>query len=66
MSPSEISSKIFVAREVISPIPPRNVRLVSGSRQSYLAGVDIAPREVHLHLNFAGRSIANANQLALP
>ena len=64
MSPSEISSKIFVAREVISPIPPRNVRLVSGSRQSYLAGVDIAPREVHLHLNFAGRSIANANALA--
>lgn len=64
MSPSEISPKIFVSHEVISPIPPRSVRLLSAARQSYLAGVDISPREVHLHLNFAGRSIDNAIELA--
>ena len=64
ISPSEISPKIFVSHEIISPIPPRSVRMVATSRQSYLAGVDLSPREVHLHLNFAGRSIDNANELA--
>lgn len=62
--PREISPKVFVSYEVISSIPPRSVRMVSASRQSYLAGVDLAPREVQLHLNFAGRSIDNANELA--
>lgn len=64
ISPSEISPKIFVSHEIISPIPPRSVRMLATSRQSYLAGVDLSPREVHLHLNFAGRSIDNANELA--
>jgi len=64
MSPSEISPKIFVSHEIISPIPPRAVRMVAASRQSYLAGVDLSPREIHLHLNYAGRSIDNANHLA--
>lgn len=64
VSPSEISPKIFVSHEIISPIPPRSVRMLATSRQSYLAGVDLSPREVHLHLNFAGRSIDNANELA--
>lgn len=64
MSPSEISPKIFVSHEIISPIPPRSVRLLATSRQSYLSGVNLSPREVHLHLNFAGRSIDNANDLA--
>lgn len=64
INPSEISRKIFVSHEVISPIPPRSVRMVSAARQSYLAGVDLSPREIHLHLNFAGRSIDNANELA--
>ena len=64
LSPSEISPRIFVSHEIISPIPPRTVRMLATSRQSYLAGVDLSPREVHLHLNFAGRSIDNANVLA--
>ena len=64
ISPADLSPKLFVAREVISPIPPRSVRMVGTSRQSYLAGVDISPREVRLHLNVAGRSHANANELA--
>ena len=64
VNPSDISSKVFVSHEVISVIPPRTVRMVTASRQSYLAGVDVAPREVKLHLNFAGRSIDNANELA--
>ena len=63
-SPSEISPKIFVSHEVISPIPPRTVRLVSTARQSFLGGVNLDPRDVHLHLNFAGRSIENANELS--
>lgn len=64
VNPSEISPKIFVSHEAISPIPPRSVRLVASSIQSYLAGVDLSPREIHLHLNFAGRSHSNANALA--
>lgn len=64
IDPREISPKVFVSHEIISSIPPRTVRMVSTSRQSYLAGVDLAPREVQLHLNFAGRSIDNANELA--
>lgn len=64
INPSEISPKIFVSHEIISSIPPREVRLVSSQTQAYLAGVNLSPREVHLHLNFAGRNIDNANELA--
>lgn len=64
INPSEISSKVFVSHEVISSIPPREVRMVSASDQSYLAGVTLSPREIHLHLNIAGRNIDHANDLA--
>lgn len=63
VNPSDISPKIFVSHEIISSIPPREVRLISSQTQAYLAGVNLSPREVHLHLNFAGRSIDNANEL---
>lgn len=64
ISPSEFNPKIFVSHEVISSIPPRELRLLSTAQQSYLAGVQLSPREVHLHLNFAGRSLDNANAMS--
>lgn len=64
INPSELSPKIFVSHEVISSIPPREIRMVSASDQAYLAGVTLSPREIHLHLNFAGRNTDHANDLA--
>lgn len=37
--------------------------MVATSEQAYLAGVTLSPREIHLHLNIAGRNIDNANDL---
>ena len=64
MSPSDISPKIFVSHEIISSIPPRELQTVSSQRQTYLNGVKIREREIHLHLNFAGRNMEHANELA--
>lgn len=64
INPSEISPKIFVSHEIINAIPPRSLRMATTSEQSYLAGVDILPREIHLYLNFAGKSHEHANSLA--
>ena len=64
INPSDISPKIFVSHEIISSIPPRELQTVSSQTQTYLSGVKIREREIHLHLNFAGRNKEHANELA--
>ena len=38
--------------------------MIDSSRQAYLSGVKTREREIHLHLNFAGKTKAHANELA--
>lgn len=64
INPSDLSPKIFVSHETISAIPPRELQLVNTGRQAYLSGVKTREREIHLHLNFAGKNKSHANELA--
>ena len=64
ISPSELSPKIFVPHEVIDSVPAWDLNLVNGQRQSYLNGIQIRERDIHLFLNFAGKNKENANELA--
>lgn len=63
-NPSEISPKIFVSHEVIGSIPPRELRTLQAQNGLLIGGTDLREREIHLFLNFAGRSHANANEMA--
>lgn len=63
-NPRDISPKCFVSHEVIQAIPPRELRLVQTSNGPIVAGADLTEREIHLFLNFAGRSHEHANEMA--
>lgn len=63
-NPSDISPKVFVSHEVIGSIPPRELRTIQTQHGALVAGADLREREIHLFLNFAGRSHANANEMA--
>lgn len=64
INPREISPKVFVSHEVIDAIPPRELRLIATQGGALLSGVDLQEREIHLFLNFAGKSHEHANELA--
>lgn len=64
VNPSDLSPKIFVSHEIISAIPPRELQMMDSERQMYFSGTKIREREIHLHLNFAGKNNAHANELA--
>lgn len=63
VDPRSLSPKIFVEKEIIDVVPPRDLRVLQASAQAYYTGQDIKPRSIRLRLNFAGRSRTDAYDL---